>query len=933
MSEKVGAIHYEIDFDTAKLIDGQRKAQRSLSDLGDAGDRLQSKMSGVAAAIASMFAAGAIVNEFRKASEAAKLFERAVDNLSSITGATGNQLKILENAAKDFGNSTSASALQAVEAMKLIASAKPELLENAEALKMVTAQAVILADASGMSLPQAADSLTLALNQMGAGADQAGRYINVMAAGAKFGASEIAQSTDALKQFAVSAKGVGLSIEEANAGIQALAAVGIKGGEAGTALRNVLLKLETEADTKLKPSLNGLAGALDNLSAKNLSTAELTKLFGLENINASNALMGNTEQIRLLTAQLTGTQTAIEQAKTNTDNYEGSLRRMQNALEGAYTEMGAKFNPILKSGADLITQLAVEVSQGSERIEAAISFISVAAVAAAGSLSGSLVVSLYASIRAMSAATVAARTFSGVMSLMGGPIGIAITALALLALNWDKVTGATKDAAEMSEQAAQRIQNALTKTPMKAAADLSNQLKEVNDEISSINKELEYKGPGQADQSQLKELKERLATLTQIRQEIERAAKTTGGGAGRGSVNPEVVTPRSSGGGGGGGTKGRETARFDVQGYLAGIEQATVTGLAAIDLAEQEAMRRNDELLRKKNADERISLEDHQRAKLLIQTKFQQDREALEAQAEQRRKTAEEQARQKTDASDAATAAANKFASDILTEGDPVARIKAQYQAKEDALNEHLATTDMSEQLHAQAVIANRENMNKALADLDKQKASQQLAAQAQLLNGTSQLFGNLADLAKQGAGEQSDIFKAMFVAQKAFAIASAIINIQTAMSSAAMSLPFPANLGAIGTVLSATAGIVSTISSTNLSGGRQYGGAVNSGNLYRVNEKGAPEMFTAANGSQYMMPTASGRVTAADQVGSGALKLTIINNTSVPIGQVTERSIGDGERALIISEAASLVAAQLGDPNSGVSRSMSRNFSTQRSR
>ena len=84
---------------------------------------------------------------------------------------------------------------------------------------------------------------------------------------------------------------------------------------------------------------------------------------------------------------------------------------------------------------------------------------------------------------------------------------------------------------------------------------------------------------------------------------------------------------------------------------------------------------------------------------------------------------------------------------------------------------------------------------------------------------------------------------------------------------------------GRLALLLAQGAGLVSTISSTNISGGRQYGGPANSGNLYRVNEKGAPEMFTAGNGQQYLMPTQSGRVTAADQVGGGVDWKIIVNN------------------------------------------------------
>jgi hypothetical protein len=62
--------------------------------------------------------------------------------------------------------------------------------------------------------------------------------------------------------------------------------------------------------------------------------------------------------------------------------------------------------------------------------------------------------------------------------------------------------------------------------------------------------------------------------------------------------------------------------------------------------------------------------------------------------------------------------------------------------------------------------------------------------------------------------GEQSKIHQAMFIGEKILAVSRSVMNIQVAMSSAAASLPFPANLGAMLTVASNVAGIVSTISS-----------------------------------------------------------------------------------------------------------------------
>lgn len=203
-------------------------------------------------------------------------------------------------------------------------------------------------------------------------------------------------------------------------------------------------------------------------------------------------------------------------------------------------------------------------------------------------------------------------------------------------------------------------------------------------------------------------------------------------------------------------------------------------------------------------------------------------------------------------------------------------------------------------QIYADQKVAIEAKMHQ---DIDAIRSNANQAA----LTSSSDIFGSLASIAKSGAGEQSGIFKALFAAQKAFSIAQSIVSIQTGIANAA-ALPFPANLGAMAGVAAATAGIVSTIAGANISGGRQYGGPVSASNLYRINEKGAPEMFTAANGNQYMMPTTSGRVTAADQVGGGMSVNIVVNNTAP--GTTATASFDDQSRTVTIAVAE--VAAQI---------------------
>lgn len=133
-------------------------------------------------------------------------------------------------------------------------------------------------------------------------------------------------------------------------------------------------------------------------------------------------------------------------------------------------------------------------------------------------------------------------------------------------------------------------------------------------------------------------------------------------------------------------------------------------------------------------------------------------------------------------------------------------------------------------------------------------------ARQSLMLSTTSDLFGQLADVSQAFAGEQSGIYRAMFAASKAFAIADAAIKIQQGIAQAA-ALPFPANLAAMGTVAAATSSIISNISSVSMGSGRAHGGTVSQGVAYPVSENGQPEkIVTARHGYRVPAPATQGR-------------------------------------------------------------------------
>lgn len=184
---------------------------------------------------------------------------------------------------------------------------------------------------------------------------------------------------------------------------------------------------------------------------------------------------------------------------------------------------------------------------------------------------------------------------------------------------------------------------------------------------------------------------------------------------------------------------------------------------------------------------------------------------------------------------------------------------------------------------------------NSRMAQIANAKYSSQVTA-------ASDAFGSIADITKTFAGEQSGIYKAMFAVSKAFAIADAIIKIQQGIANAS-ALPFPANIGAMASVASATAGIVSTIASTTMGSGRQYGGNVSPDKMHRINENGKPEILNTANGQQYLLPNTRGKVVSnADAMQSAggveisaSAPISITNNVYVDSnGQASAVSTGN---------------------------------------
>ena len=201
----------------------------------------------------------------------------------------------------------------------------------------------------------------------------------------------------------------------------------------------------------------------------------------------------------------------------------------------------------------------------------------------------------------------------------------------------------------------------------------------------------------------------------------------------------------------------------------------------------------------------------------------------------------------------------------------PLEKIDIEEQAKLAKLQEYQDAQLLNEQAFQTA-----RNQIIDAAAMERQQI--ETARNAMILGASADFFGGMADLTGAFAGEQSGAYKALFAISKGFAIANAALQLQTAIANAS-ALPWPANIPAIGQAVALGGQIASSISGISYGGGRQFGGPVNPGSMYRVGEGNAPELLSMG-GSNYMIPGSRGQVTPMDGVGGG-VTFNITNNAS----------------------------------------------------
>ncbi|MDO5149255.1 MAG: phage tail tape measure protein [Oscillospiraceae bacterium] len=163
-------------------------------------------------------------------------FQATMSEVQAISGASAEELEILESTAREFGATTTFSAKESGDALKYMALAGWDVSQSTSALGGV----LDLAAASGMELGMASDMVTDYLSAFSMKAEEAGYFADLLAKAQSSSNTSAMQLGEAYKNCAANFNAAGQDIETVTSILEGMANQGFKGSEAGTALAAVM---------------------------------------------------------------------------------------------------------------------------------------------------------------------------------------------------------------------------------------------------------------------------------------------------------------------------------------------------------------------------------------------------------------------------------------------------------------------------------------------------------------------------------------------------------------------------------------------------------------------------------------------------------------------------------------------------------------------
>jgi len=293
-------------------------------------------------------------------------FEATLAAVQAVTNATAVEFANLKQQAKELGEATIFSGVEAAQAQELLARAGFRVSEVIGALPGL----LDLAAAAQLGLGEATDITAQALRGFNLESDQSGRVADVLAAAAANANTNVQMLGEGMSYIAPVAAAVGISIEEAAAAMGVLSDAGLQGTMAGTGLRQIisglidptkeaaeaLAALGVSAE-EINPSTNSLIGIAERLAAANIDAATAFTVLGDRGAPALLALVSQAPRLRELTGVIEDADgTSKRMAATMLDTVKGAADELDSVIESLRIEFGEGLAPALRENLALSTE-------------------------------------------------------------------------------------------------------------------------------------------------------------------------------------------------------------------------------------------------------------------------------------------------------------------------------------------------------------------------------------------------------------------------------------------------------------------------------------------------------------------------------------------------------------------------------------------------
>lgn len=374
-----------------------------------------------------------------KSVKTAAEFEAGMSKVKAISGATGTEFKQLEALAKEMGATTKFTAIEAAEALKYMGMAgwKPKQMMAG------LAPVMNLAAASGENLGLVSDIVTDSLTAFGLTANDASRYVDVLAATATNSNTNVGLMGDTFKYVAPVAGALGYSVEDTALAIGLMANQGIKGSQAGTALRSAFTRLvkptkevhqglamiglsaDDFKNKSLHETIDILRNSFDGLDESQQAQAA-AMIFGQRAMSGMLGIINTSEEDfnKLANAINNSSGAAEEMAAIMMDNLQGDLILLKSAVEGAAIAIGEQLRPYIRDVTQKIKEWVDAFNQLDPQTQEMIVKIGLFAAAI-----GPLVWILGSFLENIRSVAKGIDLLGDAFGLLANPIGLAIAAI------------------------------------------------------------------------------------------------------------------------------------------------------------------------------------------------------------------------------------------------------------------------------------------------------------------------------------------------------------------------------------------------------------------------------------------------------------------------------------------------------------------------